>query len=90
MKQAARFDGKTYNHKRDHIRLSGLLGEVYGKMRDGKWRSIRGLADEIGAGSEASVSARLRDLRKPKFGGHTIEREYLYSGVYIYRLVISK
>jgi len=38
-------------------------------------------------GSEASVSARLRDLRKAKFGAHTIERQRVSAGLFRYRMV---
>jgi len=36
--------------------------------------------------SEAGISARIRDLRKPKYGGHTIERRKNGS-LWEYRLV---
>ena len=40
---------------------------------------------------EASVSAQLRHLRKPRFGGHTVDRERRESaggGTWIYRLKV--
>jgi hypothetical protein len=38
--------------------------------------------------SEAGVSARIRDLRKARYGGHTIERRKTdRRGIYAYRLV---
>jgi len=36
---------------------------------------------------EASVSARLLDLRKPTIGGHVIVRLYVRRGLHEYRLV---
>lgn len=33
-----------------------------------------------------SVSARVRDLRKARYGSHIVERRYAGSGVYEYRL----
>lgn len=42
-------------------------------MRDGKFRTIEQLSLLTGI-REASVSARLRDLRKAEFGGLTVER----------------
>lgn len=36
--------------------------------------------------SEASISARLRDLRKPNFGGYTVERRRVEGGFYEYRV----
>jgi hypothetical protein len=32
----------------------------------------------------------LRHLRKPRFGGHTVEREYIKDGLYKYKLEVSK
>ena len=44
------------------------------------------IAEAVGS-PEASVSARLRDLRKPAFGGHTVERQYVERGLFRYRVV---
>lgn len=71
-------------------RLASLLKRVYGVMSDGHWRTLSDIAHEARAGSEASVSARLRDLRKPRFGGHTIERQLVGDGLYAYRMVPSE
>lgn len=70
------FDGATYEPEHDQVRLSALLGKVYELMKDQRWRTIREIADAIGAGSEASVSARLRDLRKKRFGSHNVIRRH--------------
>jgi len=42
-------------------------------MRDGEWRTLGEISEATGH-PEASVSARLRDFRKPRFGGHTVNR----------------
>jgi len=80
------FDGKTYEPKRDYVRLRGQMLDVYRLMSDGKWRTLREIADVV-HGSEAGVSARLRDLRKSKYGGHTVEREHISAGLHWYRLI---
>lgn len=80
------FDGHTYNHSRDYKRLSSLLDDVKHVMSDGQWRTIPTICDTIGASSEASVSARLRDLRKPKFGGYIVERKHIGNGLWAYRV----
>ncbi len=69
------FDGQTYNREHDQQRLHTLLARVrtYMLACDG-WRTLREIQDAISAGSETSVSARLRDLRKEKFGGYTVDR----------------
>ncbi len=80
------FDGETYDPDRDHVRLSGQMLKVRNLMSDGEWRTLRHIANEVGA-PEASVSARLRDLRKPRFGGYTVERVRAPRGLHFYRLV---
>jgi hypothetical protein len=42
-------------------------------MIDGQWRTLAEISAVIRC-PEASVSARLRDLRKNKFGGYLVER----------------
>lgn len=84
-KLAAEFDGKTYEPAHDKKRLTKQLDAVRNVMRGGEWITIALLARATG-GSEAGVSARLRDLRKPKFGGHTVERKRGEGGVFFYRL----
>ena len=84
-----KFDGKTYNKERDETRLTGQLGKVFAAMKDGKWHSLSWLA-QMAEGSESGVSARLRDLRKDKFGKHTVERQNIDSGYWMYRLIVRK
>jgi len=80
-----RFDGATFDQERDGERLSSQLLRVLETIKDGRWRSLKQLSNETGD-PEASVSARLRDLRKQRFGGHVIGRRYLGGGLYEYRL----
>lgn len=80
------FDGRTYDHDRDGVRLKGLMLKVYNLMSDHQWRTLPQICEAIDANSEASVSARLRDLRKECFGSHLVEREYVASGLWRYRL----
>lgn len=79
------FDGETYDRDRDQARLNGQLQRVYEAILDGSWHTLAELAVAC-QGSEAAVSARLRDLRKPRFGEHTIDREYVGNGLWRYRL----
>ena len=74
------FDGNTYSHERDSARLGEQMMAVLSVMADGKWRTLAAIASETNA-PEASVSARLRDLRKPRFGGYTVNREYVRRGL---------
>lgn len=80
-----KFDGGTYCEPRDGARLSSLLERVRDAMSDGNWHTLEWLAKQCG-GTEASVSARLRDLRKGRFGAHIIDRIHLDSGLWAYRM----
>lgn len=61
------FDGATYNAQLDQVRLTSQLARVMGIMLDGDWRTLSEVA-RITHDPETSISARLRDLRKEKFG----------------------
>ena len=83
------FDGETYEPEADQVRLSQLLARVYDVMRDGRWRTLREITEALGGASEASVSARLRDLRKVRFGAHVVERRRrgeAAAGIFKYRV----
>lgn len=84
-----RFDGITYDPERDRERLSKQLYSVLEVMKDGQWRTLPELSKATNS-PEASVSARLRDLRKPRFGGHSVEREYVKKGLFKYRLILNE
>jgi hypothetical protein len=85
------FDGSTYRAEReddpgsDRERLSRQLEAVRAVMRDGQWHTLGELAQTVG-GSEAGCSARLRDFRKPRFGGWIVERRYVARGLHEYRM----
>ena len=79
----------------DEPRLNQQLTWVYNIMYDGKWRTIWGivqliLEDHGVRVMQTSVSARLRDLRKEKFGGHTVDRIYKGDGKFLYRLIVRR
>ena len=82
---AQRFSGVTYEPHLDEARLSGQLKRVRDLMSDGRSRTLAQIAQEVGS-SEASVSARLRDLRKPRFGLFTVHRHRIGKGLYCYQL----
>jgi len=68
-----RFDGATFSPEHDEARLGAQMSRVLTVMRDGEWRTLAELSRAAEA-PEASVSARLRDLRKARFGAWTIAR----------------
>lgn len=84
-----RRDGATYSHARDGERLHLQHNRVLAAMRDGQEHTLAALS-QITGDPEASVSARLRDLRKARFGSHNIERRYVERGLFVYRLVAQK
>jgi hypothetical protein len=79
------FDGQTYQHGFDFVRLKGQMLRVYSIVKDGKWRTLRQISEECGD-PEASVSARLRDLRKDRFGAYEVERMRSENGLHLYRV----
>ena len=80
------FGGDTFDPTLDEDRLRIQLAAVFKAVSDGQWWTLAQLSAEVDA-PEASVSARLRDLRKPKFGGYLVERRRVPNGngLHIYR-----
>jgi DNA-binding IclR family transcriptional regulator len=58
---------------------------VLGALQAGDWWTLRELSAATGA-PEASVSARIRDLKKARFGSHKIESQYVRRGLWQYRM----
>ena len=81
-----RRSGDTFDSERDGVRLNQQALDVWSAMEDGVWRSLSELS-RVTLHPEASISARLRDFRKPRFGGHTVERNHVSNGLWRYRLV---
>ena len=79
------FDGATYEHKRDSHRLTGQMQRIYDCMSNGMWYTLKEVSEITGA-PEASASAGIRNLRKERFGGFTVDREHISNGLYKYRL----
>lgn len=81
-RQAIMFSGRTFNQERDGERL----GKQYVAVRDytfGRgWLTLADIGRAVGA-PEASVSARLRDLRK---AGYTVDCKYIRRGLHEYRV----
>lgn len=88
--RAPHFDGATFDVQKDYVRLKGQLARVYNWMSDGRWRTLSELKNLAG-GTEAALSARLRDLRKPRFGGHVVNRRRrTNNGLWEYQLIVNK
>lgn len=81
------FGGESFDSDRDGDRLRAQLAKVFELMSDSQWRTLEEIETALGY-PQASISARLRDFRKSKFGGHTVERQYLVRGLWRYRLIL--
>ena len=82
------FNGSNYKHSRDTSRLTSQIKRVFACMADGKWRSLREI-EQVTGDPQASISAQLRHLRKPRFGSHRVEKDYLEDGFYRYKGSLS-
>jgi hypothetical protein len=75
-RQIGLFEGVPAEHRAE---AETLLGRVRRIMAAGQWWTLRELAVELEAtwghvASDASISARLRDLRKVEHGAWIVER----------------
>ena len=83
-----RFNGPDYDPALDDARLTKQLGRVWSALQGGRWMTLREIASHT-QDPEASISAQLRHLRKPRFGSYTIEKRRRGTpahGLYEYRL----
>lgn len=83
------FGGKTFDEDRDGDRLRKQFNDVWMLMADGRYRTLEQISRSTGH-PEASVSARLRDFRKAKFGGHDVDLQYVGDGIWEYKLTVRK
>ena len=90
-----RFDGPAYEPKHDQARLTGQIQRIYQAVLAAsyldQWLTLGELAERTGD-PEASISAQLRHLRKPRFGSHVIDKRRRgaeRSGLWEYRLEAS-
>lgn len=86
------FDGETYDPDRDYVRLKGVLAAVFDFMSEGGWHTLQEIRLALERRTrrhhrEQTVSARLRDLRKDRYGAHDVQRKRIKGGLFEYRLV---
>lgn len=87
-----RFDGDDYVPGRDDPRLRAQVFRIFVAMIGGDWRTLREIA-QITGDPEASISAQLRHLRKPRFGRYVLTKRHRgdpAAGLYEYRLEFPK
>lgn len=68
--------------------MNKQLKRVFELMQDGAARTLDEIANALGI-SESSAGARLRDLRKPRFGGYTVKREKLATSRNVYTYAVT-
>jgi len=84
-------DGRSFDQNLDSERLSSQMDRVIEAVSDGQYHDLNSLVAKCG-GTTASISARLRDLRKPKFGGHTVTSTRVgdpRSGKWVYKVTFK-
>ncbi len=81
--QLALFDGRTFDPARDGKRLTRQLDMVKQILRDKKPRTLNEIREEIWL-HYGVRAARLRDLRKPKFGAAEVKSGRRTDGVWEY------
>lgn len=78
--------GPAYDATIDKVRIDSQMRRVLDAMIAGDWVSLRELSF-LTNDPESSVSAQLRHLRKPRFGGFIIEKRRRTTGTWEYRLM---
>lgn len=85
MKNETHFDGADYKHDRDSGRLLTQRDQIRLYMEKRDYVTLQEIADATGH-PHSSVSAQLRNLRKERFGGYTVDRKHISNGLYAYKL----
>jgi len=62
---------------------------IFEIMSDGKWRTLKAIRKQT-IYLDSSISSQLRDFRKDKFGGHTLEKRHLGDMLWEYKLIINE
>ncbi len=64
------------------------LEVIFRIMRDGEWRTLRAISEKSGY-PEASISARLRDIRKSDYYRRWTMESCQQSGSWAYRVILA-
>ena len=83
------FSGITYEPELDRSRLSAQLIRIWNVMKDNQWRTLWEI-EKLTSDPLQSVSARLRDFRKKRFGSHTVNRRRIGPGLFEYQLIPNR
>ena len=83
------FDGPAYEPAKDEARLTGQLLRIFALMNDGRWRTLAEI-EAVTGDPQASISAQIRHLRKPRFGAHQVSKRRRTEGQWEYSLTPTK
>ncbi len=86
-----RFNGSDYKPELDNLRLSYQLRKIFELMKDGNCRTLKQI-EQLTNFPQASISAQLRHLRKPRFGSHQVEKIRINDpekGLFTYKLIVN-
>lgn len=83
------FPSEAYDPELDYGRLTAQMRRLWAVIVDGRWHTLAEL-EQAADGPQGSLSADLRSLRKPKFGGFVVARKRVTEegGTWAYRLVL--
>jgi len=77
--------GSTFSQERDGKRLNAQCLRVFRVFADGKKRALHEIA-ALSGDPEASISARIRDLRR---FGFDMRKEHITNGLWMYWMVVT-
>lgn len=86
------FDGSDIIQEFDHSRLGKQMKRIHALMIDGAWRTLSEIENLTGD-PQSSISAQLRNFRKPKFGANIVDKRRRgdkKNGLFEYKLTINK
>ena len=77
--------GPAYDERLDGKRIARQMDQIRNFMLGSEWLTLNEIAAATGY-PEASVSAQLRHLRKPRFGEYEVEKRRRTVGTWEYRV----
>jgi len=85
----AYLDGPAADSSDAH-RVMGQRQRAFELMKGGGWFTLKEIAERIGC-LETSAASRVRDFRKPQYGGHRVDPRWSPTtpGVHEYRLIVN-
>jgi len=84
------FNGSDYISEVDRVRLTGQIKRIFDCMKDSRFRTL-GEIEAITGDGQSSISAQLRNMRKERFGLHTVLKCRRHdAGLFEYQLIENK